>query len=1049
MIFLIVLSCFWLSGFAALLYQIAWMRQFSIAFGTSEISVVVVLAGYMAGLALGAALAGRYIKRAKSPVLVYGLLEGAIAIAAISMPLMIVLVGNLYELVVGGQPAPPDATGFGQTLFYVTASIALLIIPTALMGATLPLLAQYAVRKDKQLGSRISALYSVNTLGAVVGTVTAGFFLLPKFGLTATVWVGVLVNFVIFLLACFISKSKIIDKQEDEKTVVNHQDSEKRTISSFILPIMLLSGSLSFVYEVLWTRLLSHVLGSSIYAFSTMLAAFLTGIALGAGMAAGVAQNKQRALYALALVQFGIAICSAAVYIFLQGWQPGYQVHPSVAFAVILPSALFIGASYPLAVRALSSGPDQAGQVSAQVYAWNTVGAIIGALAAGFVIIPNLGFADSAKLVTLANVLLGVIILVIWYKTSTKKINWNSVVFWLKTSPALIALLFLTIWFQPQRPDTLVMRAIFGGSGTTENQEIYYAVGRSSTVLMSENLFRFDLSTNGLPEAQIEFAGAPPAILSQRWLGMWPSLARPDTSNMLVVGLGGGVVLEGVPSTVDQIDVIELEPEVLAANQTIADKRIIDRLSDDRFNIVINDARNALRLSSKTYDAIVSQPSHPWTAGASHLFTQEFFQLVHSRLNEGGVFVQWMNAEFLDAELSTKLIATLNETFKYVRVYQPTPFALHFLASDEELNLEEAIIESGAPLRDDPQHYAVNGIASTLDVLSKLVLDEEGSRAYSEGAQIITDNFNSMATDSRPLADGLNLRDLSELTREFDPLLNNTNSLRQLIDGQSLAYMVWYWLSSGYVNRVADIISTIEDQDSRHLIEAIIHRYQGRENQMWTSLDAIPPQSPLFETALFMRIENNFDQLSSGQLSLSNYTNLDISAGTLYWIVEGVKLVAAQDWQGLYEIESRLASVPTNSLWRSYALHLRAIWRSQANDPEGVLHSQSLALIDRAIVQNRNESMLLVRAGLGEAFSDQALFVESIVPSVLSLQYDLINYRANGLNISNEEGYAVLDKLYNFQSALTLLTENETNDRTETISNLISSMISYLENSTQ
>ena len=1050
MIFLLVLTCFWLSGFAALLYQIAWMRQFSIAFGTSEVSVVVVLAGYMAGLAIGAALAGRYIKRVKSPILVYGVLEGAIAAAALAMPLMIGLVGGLYELVVGGQPAPPDATGFGQTLFYALASIALLIIPTALMGATLPLLAQYAIRQDKQLGSRISALYSINTFGAVAGTVVAGFFLLPKVGLTNTVWTGVLVNFVIFVLACLIAKSKKVSLDKDvDKVTEADKSNEPTPFAAFILPIMLLSGSVSFVYEVLWTRLLSHVLGSSIYAFSTMLAAFLTGIALGAGMAAGVAQNKQRALYALAIVQFGIALCSAAVYLFLQGWEPGGDVHASIAFAVILPSALFIGASYPLAVRALSTGPGQIGQVSARVYSWNTVGAIFGALAAGFIIIPGLGFGGSAKLATLINACLGLFVLVIWYRASGNKVTLNSGNFWLKTAPACLTLLFLVIWFQPQRPDSLVMRAVFGGSGASESHERYYGVGRSTTVVLSENFFRFDLSTNGLPEAQVEFLGAPPETLSQRWLGMWPSLARPETSSMLVVGLGGGVVLEGVPSTVDQIDVVELEPEVLKANQLIAEGRAVDRLSDERFNIVINDARNALRLTNKTYDAIVSQPSHPWTAGASHLFTQEFFQLVHSRLNEGGVFVQWMNAEFLDAELLAQLIATLNETFEYVRVYQPTPYALHFLASDEELNLEQAIIETGNPLRNDPQHYAVNGVASPLDVLTKLVLDAEGTKSFAEGAKLITDNVNTMATNSYSGADGINIRDLWRLTREYDPLLDVANPLRQLLDSGSLIYLTKYWLSSGYLDRVNYLLSTVEDQNSRHVIEAMLHQFWGRGAQMQASLEAVSTQSALIEIAIFMQIENRLGELGAGQSSLSDYTNLDMSPGTLYWVVEGLKFVTAQDWQGLYEIENRLASVPANSLWRTYALYLRAVWRSQANDAENQLRRQALELVDRALVYARNEPMLMLRAGLGEALGDNSLFVESVVPLVFRIQNELQSYHAQGLDIPLDAQYRSLATLQDLEGSLSSMSGSEIDDRKERVVNLIRSMISVLENNAQ
>ena len=187
MLLSLIILCFTLSGFAALLYQTAWIRLFAIAFGTSEVAIAVVLAGYMGGLAVGAALAARYVAVIRRPVLVYGLLEGGIAIAALAMPLMVIASGQLYAFFVGGQPAPPDAGSFGQPLYYSIASLLVLLVPTVLMGATLPLLAQFVVTSNRNLGGRVSLLYSMNTFGAVAGVLAAGFILLPEFGLRGTV----------------------------------------------------------------------------------------------------------------------------------------------------------------------------------------------------------------------------------------------------------------------------------------------------------------------------------------------------------------------------------------------------------------------------------------------------------------------------------------------------------------------------------------------------------------------------------------------------------------------------------------------------------------------------------------------------------------------------------------------------------------------------------------------------------------------------------------------------------------------------------------------
>ena len=201
-----VVTCFVLSGFAALLYQTAWMRQFSLVFGTSELAVAAVLSAYMGGLALGAGLAARYVKRVTRPVLVYGLLEAGIAVSALGVPLLLQLAGFLYAAVLGGQPAPVDASGLGQSFFYLVVAFIVLLIPTSFMGATLPLLTKYVVHTDEQVGSRVGMLYATNTVGAIAGTLVAAFLLLPRFGLMGTVYFGVAVNFLVFVLAAALAR---------------------------------------------------------------------------------------------------------------------------------------------------------------------------------------------------------------------------------------------------------------------------------------------------------------------------------------------------------------------------------------------------------------------------------------------------------------------------------------------------------------------------------------------------------------------------------------------------------------------------------------------------------------------------------------------------------------------------------------------------------------------------------------------------------------------------------------------------------------------------
>ena len=366
--FPLLLLCFLFSGFAALLYETAWTREFAFVFGTSELAVVSVLAAYMGGLAAGAGLAGRLAPRVRRPVLVYGLLELGIAASALAVPTAIRAATVLHDALFGGLPAPPEEGQLASALFYLLCSFAILLAPTALMGATLPLLARFAVRRDEEIGRRIGLLYAINTAGAVAGTACAAFVLLPALGLRATVYCGAAVNALVFGLAALLARGA----EEPEPGPAPDPDAAAAGGGAgWILPLVLLSGVASFSYEVLWTRLLGHVLGGSVYAFATMLASFLTGIAIGSAVAARLATSAERAGRGFALSQLGVAALSLAAFAAIDaipalarslgaGGTGSLAANAAISMLVLLPGALCIGATFPFAVRVLAAGSDSA-----------------------------------------------------------------------------------------------------------------------------------------------------------------------------------------------------------------------------------------------------------------------------------------------------------------------------------------------------------------------------------------------------------------------------------------------------------------------------------------------------------------------------------------------------------------------------------------------------------------------------------------------------------------------------------------------------------------
>ena len=801
LIYLGVCACFLLSGFAALLYQTAWMRQFSTVFGTSELAVATVLSAYMGGLALGAALAGKFVERVKRPVLTYGILEAAIAGSALMVPVLLGLASWAYAAVLGGQPEPPDASGLGQSLFYFIVAFLVLMIPTACMGATLPLLTRYAVTSDRQIGTRVGTLYAINTAGAVLGTLFAAFILLPALGLFGTVCFGVAVNLLVFFLAVAIARNvdetevdqpdvqfdsevqpQISAEKDEAETVSDYTDFSAWFGPKFILPIMLLSGTTAFVYEVLWTRLLSHILGGSVAAFATMLASFLSGIAIGSAIASRIAVTTKGSVQTFVIVQAAIAFTSMAIYQWLHLAIPaeeGLSGNIGIAIAILLPATLFIGATFPLAVRIYTTSVAGAANSSAQVYSWNTVGAIFGAAFAGFFLIPALKYEGAIKVVVLTNIFLGLIAALL----ITRIRLWYS---------AAMAALFMGLLFiyNPTLPEEILRTSPIDDRAGGEI--LYYEVGRSSTVLMTRENGSIGLRNNGLPEAGSALLGSPPQKNTQRALATLPSMIRPDAKSMLIVGFGGGNAVNGVSPSVEEIDVIELEPKVIVANELAGDIRDLDPLQDPRLSIYINDARSALSLTTKSYDAIISQPSHPWTAGASHLYTKEYMELAADHLTEDGVFLQWMAGQFMTEELLRSLCATMLDVFEYVKVYHLFPEVLFFVGSQQPMNTELEMAASGRPVIDAPVFYYQSGIASTEDLVAGLLLDTEGAREFSQGAKLLTDNFNRMATDSvKAVEEGnqLTLVSLTELLQPYVPLLDPDSWVHQQLGFLNFAYI--------------------------------------------------------------------------------------------------------------------------------------------------------------------------------------------------------------------------------------------------------------------
>ena len=974
--FPLLLLCFFLSGAAALAYETAWTREFAFVFGTSELAVAMVLAAYMGGLALGAAVASRLVGRIRRPVRVYGFLELGIAVAALCVPYAIAASRRLYvALFAGGEGLSDAGSGLGTSLFYAGFSLLILLIPTSMMGATLPLLARHAVSETRQIGPRIGLLYGVNTAGAVLGALLTAFVLLPSLGLRSTIAAAAGLNLCIFLAAWALSRSAPLVPA----TLAPEPRSAARAGPAlhWILPVSLVSGAVSFGYEVIWVRLLVHLLGGSIQAFATMLGSFLTGIALGSALAARLASSPRRAAAGYALAQLGTALLAWLAFRFADeipelsrslatSGLPTDAVRIVVSMLALLPAALCIGMTFPFAVRLLTSDPTAAGTASGRVYSWNTVGSIVGSLGTAFLLLPALGFAKAIAACAIANLVLAGSVAWLGEPRRPRLLG----------AAALAAILLFVV--PPATPWKMLTATSLGASNAASVGRIeYFDVGRSASVLLEDQGTIWQLRSNGLPEAGMTMPEAwPNAFPLTRWLTALPVLARPETRRMLVIGLGGGTALEIVPSSVERIDVVELEPKIVEANRRIRTQRWRDPLADPRVRIHVNDARNALLLAdpSRTrFDAIVSQPSHPWSGGAAHLYTEEFFALAESRLAPGGVFLQWIGTGFLDEALMRSLLASLTRVFDHVEVYAPPPgVSLLFLCSNEPFDLARSAERA---LSDSPEDFELLGLHVPGEILSTLRLDAEGARALAEGAPPNRDEHNRVQARAERLG-RTSITHRSAFLDAYDPL---TRLVAERDDGLFLLRQ----LIPFEKERLARISRQLSQEADRKTALALLEIAEGKPRSAARSLREVLDGSPQHVEARAALLGLSAAEIARGQ-PLSEI--LDPPFREAEELVAGAwrqargkagDTDAGRADREIAERDALLAAVDrTDPLWKE-AIRLRIRARLDRGGARALAEAMQLA--DASLGPHPDAAELLMRARVQAALGRSAAALDALV----------------------------------------------------------------------
>lgn len=650
-----LLALFFFSGVCGLTYQVLWLRQLSLVFGVTVYAASTVLAAFMAGLALGSLLAERALRRLPRPLLMFGIAEVLIGLAALATPLALDLVTGVY---VALNRAAPDSLGL-LTVARLVGSFAVLLVPTMLMGVTLPLLSASPVVSGTQHGARIGALYAMNTFGAVCGALLTGFVLIGAIGMQRTFLLAAAVNVGVGALAWALSRAARegvadgaarrdvghlhdVESRRGASSTVAGASADKSdppwttrgvdTTTRAIWIVVAVSGFASLALEIVWFRVLVQFLAATTYAFTTMLATVLAGIAIGAAIASRVLRRERDWVAVLVWTQIGTGLLAAVSMWFLgwsyqAGWRTSSPIQGSVA--AILPAALLMGLSFPIALKiagareAAGDRPEDVARNVGRVYALNVMGAILGSLAGGFLLLPALGTQRAMVALAALYVLSGLAVFAVHPQRR-------------RLMPRLALAVIAFAYAAAHVPDPFdAAYERRHGAGT---REMWRDEGVQTAVSVHGNQFERILFLDGLHQANDTFD----MVRLHRIIGHLPMVLHPAPADALVVGLGGGATPGAVSQYPDtRVQIVELSDGVRQAARFFAHVNY-DILNQPNVQLRIDDGRNFLLLTDRRFDVVTADIIQPIHAGAGNLYSREYFSLVRRVLKEGGLAMQWI-----------------------------------------------------------------------------------------------------------------------------------------------------------------------------------------------------------------------------------------------------------------------------------------------------------------------------------------------------------------------------------------------------------------------
>jgi len=715
---------FFLSGLSALIYEVGWQKILALNLGSTAESLAVILAGFMGGLSLGSYFWGKYVDRKvfKKPLLLFSFLEFGIGFLGI---ISIFILFNSHSWHIGA--------------FYV-------FLASFLMGGTFPVIVKSYLlisSSNSNLHKSIGLFYSLNTWGGVIGAIATGYFLIRYFGIKGSIWFASGINLAVAIIA-FIKSRKVKEASNNQKRC-KESEVPKRHLT--IIFAVFLAGFSSFTYEVCWTRTLSMIIGSTTYAFTLMLCAFLTGIAIGSYFFSIIPPAFYLTPSTLfGFSQLGIGITSLFLlqifgllpFLFIsfyRNFSSNFTIFQiSQFFLTLIPMLIpttLMGFAFPLAIKIYHKNNSGVGSSIGNIYASNTLGCILGAISTSLFLIPEIGLQNSIILATFLNIGVGLL-----YALPKKLLSFS-----------IASIYFiLALSFFPQWDKKIITMGIFRDVNMIPEQArkreikkklkkevkiLYYKEGKIFTVAVKDIAGVLSLTIDGKPDAS-----TGPDMDTQVLTAHLPLILKPEAGDCLVVGLASGITLGEVQKySLKEIICCEIEPVMLEACKFF-NKWNNNCLEDKRTKIVIDDIRGYLRKSKKKFDVIISEPSNIWMRGCATLFTKEHFELLKKHLKEEGILLQWLHTYRISPFSYKLVIRNLINVFPYVYLFGEGNFSI---CSLKKINLNSPNIEK--LFEKQKKSLSPFGIKNYEDFLALFLMGKKELKRFAGKGSFHTDNF--------------------------------------------------------------------------------------------------------------------------------------------------------------------------------------------------------------------------------------------------------------------------------------------------------------------